>query len=55
MDVFEHLALLMIIKKEVNDYVKRYQQKLSNIQRFKKVLTMTSDPGKLNLNLSNNL
>lgn len=32
MDVFENLALLMIVKKEVKDYIKRQKEKLKNFQ-----------------------
>jgi hypothetical protein len=38
MDVFENLALMMIVKKEVKDYIKRYNEKLSNIERIRELL-----------------
>ncbi len=48
MDVFEHLALLMIIKKEVDEYVTRYEQKLTNVEKIQKLLTILSDSKKSN-------
>jgi len=48
MDVFEHLALLMIIKKEVDEYITRYEQKLTNVEKIQKLLTILSDSKKSN-------
>jgi hypothetical protein len=39
MDVFENLALLMIVKKEVKDYIRRYREKLLNIERIKNLMS----------------
>ena len=39
MDVFENLALNLIVRKEVNDYLKKYQEKLKNIEKIKKMIT----------------
>ena len=48
MDVFEHLALLMIIRKEVDDYITRYEQKLTNVDKIQKLLTLISESKKSN-------
>lgn len=39
MDVFENLALNLIVKKEVNDYLKKYSEKLRNIEKIKKMIS----------------
>ncbi len=40
MDVFEHQALLMIVKKEVADYVERFNSKLNKLKRIRTMISM---------------
>ena len=40
MDIFEHQALLMIVKKEVSDYVGRFNNKLNKIKRIRSMISM---------------
>ena len=40
MDVFENLALMMIVKQEVSDYLSRYDEKLNNLQKLRTALSL---------------
>lgn len=43
MDVFENLALLMIVKQEVSDYMSRYTERLDNLQKIRAMLSNRSE------------
>eukprot|EP00347_Sterkiella_histriomuscorum_P008485 403344914 len=47
MDVFENLALLMIVRKEVSDYLGRYNEKLNNLQQLKHLLSVRQGLGSI--------
>lgn len=42
MDVFENLALLMIVKKEVSEQLDAYYEKIDNLNKLKNLLTIRS-------------